>query len=197
MNYYISDLHFGHTNIIRFDGRPFIGAKDMEDTLIENWNRVVTSEDTGYILGDFCLSKNENEWIRILDKLNGDKVLIRGNHDLRNMTKELSSRFREVTPIKEITDLGRHIIMCHYPILFYRSSYAENIWHFCGHTHNHTKEELYRKEFIQKMVDDYQGEGCNCGHIINVGCMMNYMAYTPRTASELISWWKNAYSVKE
>ena len=51
MNRYISDLHFGHANVIRFDGRPFADTKQMEEVLIDNWNGVVTEKDTTFILG--------------------------------------------------------------------------------------------------------------------------------------------------
>lgn len=54
MNYYISDTHFGHANIINFDKRPFKNTEEMERELISRWNSVVTSADTTYILGDFC-----------------------------------------------------------------------------------------------------------------------------------------------
>lgn len=54
MNRYISDLHFGHANVIRFDGRPFADTKQMEEVLIDNWNGVVTEKDTTFILGDFA-----------------------------------------------------------------------------------------------------------------------------------------------
>ena len=89
-NFYISDLHqqFGHANILRFDNRPFSNVQDMERTIIKNWNERVTKDDTVYILGDFCWGL-EDEWIRILDQLNGMKVLIRGNHDLKNPSANL------------------------------------------------------------------------------------------------------------
>ena len=51
--FYIADLHFGHTNIIRFDGRPFSTVEGMNDTLVANWNNRVKDSDTVYILGDF------------------------------------------------------------------------------------------------------------------------------------------------
>ena len=53
MNYYISDLHIGHENILRFDNRPFADVNEMNNKLIENWNARVCSDDTVYILGDF------------------------------------------------------------------------------------------------------------------------------------------------
>ena len=52
-NFYISDLHLGHGNVIRFDGRPFGDVAEMEQALISNWNSRVGRDDTVYILGDF------------------------------------------------------------------------------------------------------------------------------------------------
>lgn len=63
-NYYISDLHFGHYNIMRFDNRPFNSVEEMDKALIDNWNSVVSEGDTVYILGDFCWLK-EDIWIAI------------------------------------------------------------------------------------------------------------------------------------
>ncbi len=51
MNRYISDLHFGHANILKFDNRPFRNTEEMETALIENWNSTVSAGDTTYILG--------------------------------------------------------------------------------------------------------------------------------------------------
>ena len=52
MNYYFSDMHFGHNNIIRFDGRPFTDTEQMREAIINNWNERVKDEDTVYVLGD-------------------------------------------------------------------------------------------------------------------------------------------------
>ena len=49
-NFYISDLHIGHENILRFDNRPFADVSEMNNKLIENWNARVHSNDTVYIL---------------------------------------------------------------------------------------------------------------------------------------------------
>lgn len=194
MNYYIADTHFGHANIIRFDERPFKDTLEMEQTLIKNWNKRVTKDDVVYILGDFCWG-TEKDWLRILDKLNGAKVLIKGNHDLKNPSATLKSKFRQICDYKEITDHRRRIIMSHYPLMFYRASYGDDVWHFCGHTHNRTTEELKRQEFTLNLVKNKNEDYDNRGHIINVGCMMNYVDYTPRTADELIAWWQNYYEV--
>lgn len=200
--FYIADTHFGHKNIINFDNRPFSSTKEMEDIIVKNWNSVVTRNDDVYILGDFCWDK-EDEWIRILNRLNGRKFLIKGNHDLRQMSQKLKNMFHDIKDYKEIKDGNRHIILCHYPILFYRGSYNDAMWHFHGHTHNRTEEEYARNDFVSKLVYDRRNyiaeyrepSYLNRGHIVNVGCMMECMGYTPRTADELIKWWHDNYGV--
>ena len=73
MIYYIADMHFGHTNVLRFDNRPFPDTAQMDDTLIQNWNGRVTSDDTVYVLGD-AFWKNEENSIRIMERLRGHKM---------------------------------------------------------------------------------------------------------------------------
>lgn len=201
--FYIADTHFGHANIIRFDERPFSSVEQMEETIINNWNGVVTNQDDVYILGDFCWSKDESEWLRLLHRLNGKKCLIKGNHDLRQYSQKLKNDLHDIKEYKEIKDGDKSIMLCHYPILFYRSSYDDKKWMFCGHTHNRTEEEKWRQDFVKQIVtyrkNDISDHGepsyFNRGHIVNVGCMMDYMGFTPRTADELIAWWHEFYGV--
>lgn len=105
----------------------------------------MSKDDTTYILGDFCWG-TEPEWKRILAMLNGHKVLIRGNHDLKNMSASLKSMFDDIKDYKEITDQGRHVIMCHYPILFYKGSYDPKTYMLCGHVHM-TRENILLDAF--------------------------------------------------
>ena len=49
-NFYISDLHIGHENILCFDNRPFADVNEMNNKLIENWNARVRSDDTVYAI---------------------------------------------------------------------------------------------------------------------------------------------------
>lgn len=58
MIYYISDLHFGHQNVIGMDGRPFETIEEMDETLIRLWNERVTDDDDVYIVGDFAYHNN-------------------------------------------------------------------------------------------------------------------------------------------
>lgn len=181
--FYTSDNHFGHKNIIRFDSRPFETVKEMEEKMVENWNNVVGKQDTVYILGDFCWSADEKEWIRILDRLTGSKVLLKGNHCLKNMSANLKGKFADIKDYKEITDNGRHVIMCHYPILLYKGSYNPNCYMLCGHVHT-TRENDFLNKWRQELRDSKTNETHNCGNIYNVGCMLHN--YTPKTLDEII-----------
>lgn len=185
MNYYISDLHIAHENALRFDNRPYENIDQMNEAIIHNWNNTVLPGDTVYILGDFIWQK-EALWCNWLDQLQGQMVLIRGNHDPKSFSQATKRHFQDITEYKEITDTGRHVIMCHYPIPFHKGTYDEKTFMLYGHVHN-TREYTFLKELQQKIR-------CNCsephharGQFINVGCMMPWMGYTPRTLDEIIT----------
>jgi calcineurin-like phosphoesterase family protein len=181
---YIADLHLGHANIIKFDQRPFFNIKDMEETIVSNWNSVVKRGDVTYILGDFCLGTSD-EWRRLLRLLNGSKALILGNHDLKNIPANIKAMFQDIKDYKEITDSGKRIIMCHYPMLFYRSAYDRNCIMLCGHVHD-TRENNFLNIWKAELQRTKLNKGDNCGSIYNVGCMLPYMNYTPRTIDEIL-----------
>lgn len=183
-NLYIADTHFGHGNILRFDNRPFSTVDEMESELVNRWAMAVEPKDTVYILGDFCWGK-EDEWLRILSQLKGNKVLIRGNHDLKNMSSRLRNHFQDVKDYKEITDEGRHVILSHYPMLLYKGSYNPDCYMLCGHVHV-TRENVFLEEWTDILRQSRKQNSDSCGNIINTGCMMPWMDYTPRTLDEII-----------
>lgn len=173
MNYYISDLHIGHENILRFDNRPFADVNEMNNKLIENWNARVRSDDTVYILGDFIWAK-ESEWPSIVGSLGGNKVLIRGNHDPKQFSASTKRMFQEITDLKEIKDSGKHVVMCHYPIPFFRASFASTAFMLYGHVHQ-TIEYEYIAKLRREVKANSTGYGTPNGNFINVGCMMPYI----------------------
>ena len=185
MNYYISDLHIGHENIILYDNRPFANLDEMNRAIIENWNSRVKPEDTAYILGDFIWLKEE-EWAFYVEQLVGNKVLIVGNHDPKQFSPATQKMFSEITPFKEIKDSGHHLTLCHYPIPFFRAGSAENSYMLYGHVHQKQDYE-YLKEMRKSILANYAGYSTPNGNFINVGAMMPYINYTPRTLDEIIA----------
>ena len=83
--FFTSDSHFCHKNIIEFCSRPFETVEEMNEKLVENWNKVVGPSDIVYHLGDFCFAGSA-EWHYLLGKLNGRIHLIIGNHDEKTGT---------------------------------------------------------------------------------------------------------------
>ena len=194
MNRYIADLHFGHENIIRFDKRSFDCVEEMDAILVNNWNLSVNKGDTVYILGDFCWGK-EPEWIKILDLLNGNKVLIRGNHDLKQMSRSLKDKFLYIKERHEISDCGKKLILSHYPELAYKSSYNPNVFMLHGHVHYHTGEAVLIRKWVKELQDNHKNDWDNRGQIINVGCMLPEIDYTPKTLMEILH--ANGYCLDE
>lgn len=79
MNFFTSDPHFYHTNVIKYCDRPYLSVEEMNEALVNNWNSAVKSEDTVYCLGDFSMAARPVE--TFTPRLNGNKFLIPGNHD--------------------------------------------------------------------------------------------------------------------
>lgn len=175
MKYYISDLHIGHKNIIRFDQRPFFDLSDMKQAIIKNWNSVVTSGDDVYVLGDMFW--NNDDITEVLPQLKGNLYLVKGNHDRINT--EMSKRFVWTKDYAEIKDNGRNVVLCHYPIAHWRNADYGTI-HLYGHIHSGRDSRPFDeyKELMKQRNIPYE--------CYNVGCMLPYMDYTPRTLDEII-----------
>lgn len=184
-DFYIADTHFGHKNVLKYDLRPFVDLAEMETALIQNWNSAVTPNDCVYILGDFIWGRAKH-WLELVPKLHGRKVLLRGNHDLKVMPPALLAQFVDVSNYMEIMDGDRHVVLCHYPVLFYHHSFDPSWFMLCGHVHK-TRENDYLEAWKRQLRTDRQTGSNNCGNIYNVGCIMPWMDYTPRTLDEIIT----------
>lgn len=185
--FFISDLHLGHTNALRFDNRPFSTIEEHDEEIINRWNKTVSHDDQVYILGDVSWHGAETT-ISILKRLNGGKHLITGNHDhdlLKN--KDFCEMFCEITDYKEIR-IGASksdLVLCHYPILCFNKHYY-GAYHFYGHVHNSAEFTFIESARIE--LEDKLKKPCKA---INVGCMMPYMDYTPRTFEAIVTGVKN------
>ena len=136
MVYFTSDLHFGHKNVISMCNRPFETVDQMNETLIKNWNSVVSEMDEIYILGDITLHRSWNHIAKYLRDLNGKKSLIKGNHDKWLYDKKCDrSYFDIIVPYHELDIEGRKLVLCHYPIADWNGKYRGSI-HLHGHVHS-------------------------------------------------------------
>ena len=119
MEYFMtSDTHFGHANIIKYCNRPFKSVKEMDNILIKNWNSVVSDEDIVFHLGDFSFERKDSYKYR----LNGDIILIKGNHDTDSIIDRATIYYK-----------GAEYILIHNPT----EAREGNI--LCGHVHEKWK----------------------------------------------------------
>lgn len=134
--FFTSDTHFGHSNIIKYCQRPFNSAEHMDEVLISNWNEVVSPQDIVFHLGDFCFG-SDKEWIKILQRLNGTKYLILGNHDLKKIanSNQIKDYFADINMQMRVVVDKQKMLLNHYPFLCFEGGY-QNVWQLFGHVHS-------------------------------------------------------------
>ena len=175
---FISDFHLFHKNVIKFDNRPFVtdngeaDLKTMHDTIIKNWNSVVSKNDVVFYLGDLIFGRKE--WADdILKQLNGKIHFIMGNHD---DYKEIVSynRFETISDLVDLKITGADkeytFVLCHYPIYSWNK-----IHHGSFHIHGHTHGNMHHGEDASYYVGR---------KVMDVGC--NIINYTPISYKEVI-----------
>lgn len=176
MNFFISDTHFYDSKCIGYDGRPFLDVNNMNDTLIRNWNRVVSADDTVYLVGDFSYGRG-GDVVSISQRLAGHKILIRGNHDTGT---ELSYAFEAIYDYLELVTEDGILILSHYPMSSYKDMQKKGTVHLYGHVHNSYEAKISADVYARlSRIKGYPIEA------YNVGAMQPYMGYTPRTLPEI------------
>ena len=139
----ISDTHFGHektcTTFKREDGsplRPFGSAEEMDEFMVRSWNDRVRPTDKVYHLGDVVINR---KFLHILGRLNGDKVLIRGNHDIFKL-EDYTAYFRDIRGYHVMDGL----IFSHIPV------HADSLGRFGANVHGHLHANRVR---LPKKID--------------------------------------------
>jgi calcineurin-like phosphoesterase family protein len=196
MIYFTSDLHIFHTNIIKYCNRPYSSVEEMNEALVNNWNKVIDPEDTIYCLGDFSMAARPIE--TFTPRLMGKKYLVCGNHDFahsyhkKSRNKENQKKWisfyetngwiilPEQTTL-DLKDIGT-VNLCHHPYSFddsgseikFEDKYKA--WRpnddgkvlLCGHIHEKWKTKISPKGTL----------------MINVG--VDVFDYTPVSEEEII-----------
>lgn len=134
MKFLISDTHFGHKNIIDYENRPFSDVTEMNESLITNWNSVVSSEDIVYHLGDIAFGMTFSQLSEIFSRLNGEIQIIMGNHDFHLKRKRLQQlpNVTFVSPYPVIIE--EYFILSHQP-LYMPTRGINPYYNIYGHVH--------------------------------------------------------------
>lgn len=142
----ISDTHFGHektcTVFKREDGsplRPFANAEEMNEEMIKRWNDKVKPTDKVYHLGDVVINR---KFLHILDRLNGDKVLIKGNHDIFKL-EDYTKYFRDIRGYHVLNGM----ILSHIPV------HPDSLERFGTNIHGHLHANRVQMDAV------YRGNG--------------------------------------
>lgn len=139
MAWFIADTHFNHDNIIKYCNRPFSNVDEMNKYIIKQWNSVVGKDDLVYHLGDFALQSDKAIVSNLVQRLNGNIILILGNHDRWGKQKFRDCGFIEVYKKLELDNY----ILSHRPVKNLEDSKV-NI-----HGHLHGKDnELNKDKYI-------------------------------------------------
>jgi calcineurin-like phosphoesterase family protein len=137
MDYFSSDWHFGHSNIMRYCKRKFKHIDHHDKALIRNCNDVVGENDRLIFVGDLSLkaANNKGYYQRLISKIKcKNKIIIPGNHDRNNFrfyAGDGGVGFKQlIWPYMEYEEF----IVCHDPSL---SQVDRNRFFICGHVHDH------------------------------------------------------------
>lgn len=196
MNYYIADMHLfcksqTQEGRLNFDNRPFNTTEEMHQHFLQEWNSLITNGDTTYILGDMSLRGKNDELIALVAQLKGKKILIKGNHDDLSDYR-YKQLFHEICDYKEVTDCiggtAYKLVLSHYPILMWNGQHKGTILLY-GHTHT-SAEDSYFQKCLAEMNNSEEWQFRRPQEPVfrayNVGCMMPYINYKPRTLKEIL-----------
>lgn len=137
MIWFTSDLHFNHTNIIKYEPESrgqFHSLEEMNEKLISNWNERVDDNDTVYILGDVFMGSGDTIQ-DIMPRLKGKKILIRGNHDTNKRVELMKPYLEGVYDTFNLKYNGKFYVLCHYPMREWFNKEHHSV-HLYGHVHS-------------------------------------------------------------
>lgn len=122
----ISDTHFGHANILKYESehRPFDTIEEHDEKLVELWNKQVAPQDIVWHLGDVALKRSA---LDIVARLNGEKRLVLGNHDIYPIEDYLK-HFKIICG----SAVHKGYLLSHMPI------HPNQFCRFKGNVHGHT-----------------------------------------------------------
>lgn len=143
-NFFIADLHWGHKNILTLCNRRFKDIHEHDEHIIKSINSVVTNGDNLYILGDLGFKDDINKLRYNLNRLNGNKHIIIGNHDNLSNLVQLK-RERVIVDVKDSKTVqigNQRIFLSHFPHREW-NGYYRDAWHLFGHTHNTLEDFEY------------------------------------------------------
>lgn len=133
-----ADWHLGEDRFVLM-GRPFITPNEQVNTLIRNYNALVNPEDIVYVNGDVCYQKAP-DYLPLVNKFNGRKILIRGNHDKVFTDEQLEPYFEQIVAEGDGLEIDVNGVPCY--ITHYPTQGKKDRFNLVGHIHAAWKYQL-------------------------------------------------------
>jgi calcineurin-like phosphoesterase family protein len=135
ITHFTSDQHLNHVNILKYDRRPFRDIDEMRRVIVDRYNATVPENGVTLWLGDAFLGMSKDDATGLLESMNGQKILVRGNHDRKGKQWFLDVGFMAVGDTYLIEDEVVGCVMCvHNPINAATSKGTDAVIH--GHKHS-------------------------------------------------------------
>lgn len=165
--YLISDNHFGHFNIIKHENRPFQNIDEMTEFMIQEWNSTVKPNDILLHAGDWSFRCGLKNMKVIFDRLNGRKILIRGNHDEKPRVY-FEMGWEQVYDSYTLKWGGVFMTISHYPLNHPSSTkslfdYGQH--HIHGHVHS--KLPIYNGRQVNVSAENLKYKPLHINYIVN------------------------------
>lgn len=109
-----SDIHFGHSNCIDYCQRPFKDIHEFKEKFITDWNKIVKPEDLCIFVGDIFFYHTKEQMKETLARMNGRKILVRGNHDFEHRIM-MNAGFELSVDEMVMKIAGERVHFSHYP----------------------------------------------------------------------------------
>ena len=164
--HFIADLHFGHINMAL--KRGFATVEEHDEYIISQWNKKVNKRDVTWILGDVTMESSKS--YPLLNRLNGMKKVVLGNHDRPSDIPELLKYVQAVAGMIRYKGIWLTHCPVHERELEFRVS--RNIH---GHIHEH---KIMTTMWVDDVIFDIPDDRYHC-----VSC--EQVDYTPVTLAEL------------
>lgn len=176
INFVLGDIHLAHNRLHQIEySKSFYDVEEYENTLIYNYNKVVKSKSSVVLfLGDLGFKEGVD---RVLPKLMGYKILIKGNHD-KYSNKYYKQYFDEIYDTPQY--YNKRLVFSHEPIM------VENgILNVHGHTHR------------IKLKSENHFNACPEWHNYNpipIKVFLNMLANIPKPDKRFLhEWYSNIY----
>ena len=157
--FYISDMHLFHEDVLKSSDRPYETIQDMHNDILIKWNKKVSRNDIVHIIGDVSSPKNQCDVKKVVDflkLLNGNKILIIGNHDRESIKNyEFRKCFIEIKEYARKRDGNRNVILFHCPLESWEGQKKGYI-HLHGHTHKDKISEIENRYNVGVDVRDFE-----------------------------------------